>query len=134
MVQQKGSIPEVIRKILKDLLASDDLRTALQALTIVDMLALNCPEGKVRSQLAGQKWVKRLSAKAAAPVGHKQRCPEGLPAALAQLLANWALVFKGQELGGAAAQECRRLTGQGLMVPGPSDEALALGMEEATGL
>lgn len=123
LVQAKGAIPEVVRKILKDLLSSDDLPTGLQTLAIVDMLALNCPTGRVRSQLAGPKWAKRLGARVAAT--SVRGCPPGLPAALAQLLANWAVTFEGSELGGAAAHECARLAARGYMLPPPSDEAYA---------
>ena len=64
MVQQKGSIPDVVRKTVKELLASNDLHTCLHTLTVIDLLALNCPDGKVRAQLAGPKWVQKLGRKA----------------------------------------------------------------------
>eukprot|EP00873_Tetraselmis_striata_P021680 jgi/Tetstr1/441944/TSEL_030149.t1 len=123
LVQSKGAIPDVVRKILKDLLSSEELPTALAALAIVDMLALNCPDGRVRAQLAGPKWARRLGARAAEPP--PRGCARGLPAALAQLLANWATAFAGAELGAAAGAECTRLRARGYAPPPPSDEAYA---------
>lgn len=117
-VQARGGIPDSARRALKELLGSNDLHTCLLALTLIDLLALNCPGGKVRQQLAGSKWAKKLGAKAAALEPLKY--PEGLRAALLQLLADWALVFAGQELGNAAEGQCRALAGLGLAVPAPS--------------
>jgi len=86
LVLRDGKLPTRSKEAIKKGLASkNDPRSVLEALCVLDSLALNCGRS-LRSALAAPKWMKRLT-----------QCSSGAPKmapAVAQLLANWELTFR----------------------------------------
>ena len=86
IVLRDGKLPTRSKDTIKKALASrNDPHSVLEALCVLDSLALNCGRA-FRSALAAPKWMKRLT-----------QCfttvPQTAPA-VAQLLANWELTFR----------------------------------------
>ena len=86
VVLRDGKLPTRSKEAVKRALcAKNDPNSTLEALCVLDSLALNCGR-TFRCALAAPKWMKRLTQCASV-------APQTAPAA-AQLLANWELTFR----------------------------------------
>lgn len=86
LVLRDGKLPTRSKEAIKrGLAARNDSNAVLEALCVLDSLALNCGR-TFRSGFAAPKWMKRLTQCCSAS-------PQTAPA-VAQLLANWELTFR----------------------------------------
>ena len=86
LVLRDGKLPVRSKEAIKRALATrNDPHSVLEALCVLDSLALNCGR-TFRTALAAPKWMKRLTQCFTA-------VPQTAPA-VAQLLANWELTFR----------------------------------------
>ena len=86
IVLRDGKLPIKSKEAIKRALASkNDPLSVLEALCVLDSLALNCGR-TLRAALAAPKWMKRMTQSYTS-------APQTAPA-VAQLLANWELTFR----------------------------------------
>ncbi|CAL5225604.1 g8456 [Coccomyxa viridis] len=112
LVLRDGKLPVRSKEAIKRALATrNDPHSVLEALCVLDSLALNCGR-TFRTALAAPKWMKRLTQCFTA-------VPQTAPA-VAQLLANWELTFRGEELGASAHAARKQLQASSDVVPQPN--------------
>jgi len=112
LVQNRAVPAEEALSLVKPYMKSSSPFVVLKALTIIDALAINCPE--VHPRLAGKKWTTRVLRIASST-------DKKIYSAVAQLCVNWVQKYRSDELGIVYQSVLQELESRNITLPTPLD-------------